>query len=243
MSQATYVGTATLPLTALTLYPGNPKRGDIGTILSSLRRHGQYRSLVVQSIEPPQDATPTDPIAVPLPLSAQCFVLAGNHTVQALSHHGRGDCGYTFTEYGTLRPCGICDNDPGWVPAARCELVRCDEDTARRINLIDNRAADLGTYDQDDLAELLSYLDEDYEGTGYQPADIERLLAPPPSIEELADTYRPPEADGLLPVLRLRLAPEDRDAFYDLTATCPDLNDDAARFRYLLERARAAPPH
>ncbi|MFJ2882447.1 hypothetical protein [Streptomyces sp. NPDC087272] len=242
MSQATYVGTATLPLTALTLYPGNAKRGDIGTILSSLRRHGQYRSLVVQSIEPPPDATPPDPIVVPVPLSGQCFVLAGNHTVQALSRHGRGDCGYTFTEYGTHRPCGVCGNDPGWVPAARCELVRCDEDTARRINLIDNRAADLGTYDPDDLAELLSYLDEDYEGTGYQPADVERLLAPPPSIEELADTYQHPEAEGAWPVLRFSVPPEVRDAFYDLTATCPDLNDDGARFRCLLDRARNAAP-
>jgi hypothetical protein len=222
VTQAIYLRTETLPLAALSPFPGNAKRGQVPTILASLRRHAQYRSLVVR--EAP---------------GGRLVVLAGNHTAQALHEHGPGDCG----QLGDLdAPCGVCGNNPAWTPAARCELVACDEDTAIRINLVDNRSADLGTYDGDALAELLSFLDEDYAGTGYQEPDIQRLLAPPPSMEELADTYRTPEqAAGMWPVLRFTVPPQARDDFYDLTAACPTPDDDAARFQYLLDLARPTP--
>lgn len=77
-------------------------------------------------------------------------VLAGNHTLLALKAEG--------------------------VPQARCELIACDDSTARKINLIDNRAADLGTWDEDALAELLAALDGDLTGTGWDPDDIEDPL-------------------------------------------------------------------
>lgn len=130
---STYQRTANIPLDELTPFPGNAKRGDVDTIRASLRRNGQYRSLVVREI-------PDGPL----------IVLAGNHTMQALAAEGHA--------------------------TARCEVVLCDEDTARRINLADNRTAELGEYDDDALAELLSYLDGDYEGTGYTEADIDELL-------------------------------------------------------------------
>ncbi|WP_406501583.1 ParB/Srx family N-terminal domain-containing protein [Streptomyces sp. NBC_01590] len=224
MTQTTYLRTALLPLSDLTPFPGNARRGNVGTILESLRRNGQYRSLIVREL-------PGGPLVV----------LAGNHTAEALNRHGAGDCSQTIGG----KPCGVCANDPGWTPSARCEVVACDEDTARRVNLIDNRAAEKGSQDPDALAELLSFLDNDLTGSGYDDVDLERLLAPPPTLEELADTYAPPEGGtaALWPVLRLRVSPEQRDAFYDLTITCPDPNDDAARFQYLLDRARAAHPH
>lgn len=133
---ATYVRTADIPLDELTPFPGNAKRGDVDTIRASLRRNGQYRSLVVREI-------PNGPL----------IVLAGNHTLQALTAEGH--------------------------PTARCEIVLCDDHTARRINLADNRTAELGTYDNDALAELLSYLDGDYDGTGYTDDDIQALITPP----------------------------------------------------------------
>lgn len=124
--------------------------------------------------------------------------------------HGPGDCGQPS--------CGVCDNAPEWTPAARCEVVTCDEDTARRINLVDNRAADLGSYDADALAELLSFLDDGYAGTGYQEADVERLLAPPPSTEELVDAYRHPEDEDMWPSCGSPCPRKKGDLFYDLTA-------------------------
>lgn len=131
---ATYLRTADLPLDELTPYPGNAKRGDVDQIRASLRRNGQYRSLVVREI-------PHGPL----------IVLAGNHTMQALAAEGQ--------------------------QTARCEVITCDDATARRINLADNRTAELGTYDADALAELLASLDGDYEGTGYTDDDIAALLA------------------------------------------------------------------
>lgn len=139
---AEYVRTADIPLDELTPFPGNAKQGDVQSIRASLRRNGQYRSLVVQEVE-----------------NGPLIVLAGNHTMQALKAEG--------------------------ATVARCEVVHCDDMTARRINLVDNRAAELGGYDLDALAELLSYLDGDLDGTGYTQADIDQLIDPPlPAGEE-----------------------------------------------------------
>ncbi|MBC9731156.1 hypothetical protein [Streptomyces sp. TRM68367] len=234
-----HLGTQQLPLHTLTPYPGNARHGDVPAILASLCRNGQYRSLVVRDEG-----------------DGRLVVLAGNHTMQALAAHGPGPCRLTTAEQE--QPCAVCHGQE-WEPSARCELIRCDEDTARRIVLADNRTAERGGWDTDALVELLSLLDEDYVGTGYDPADVERLIAPPPPIEELADTYRrepqdreygeagggdgPGDAeDEFWPVLKFRVPPEVRDDFYGLTLHCPNPNDDAERFRCLLDRARTADP-
>src|SRR5690606_12433960 len=126
-------------------------------------------------------------------------VLAGNHTMQALQLHGTGPCDYTTTHDGEERPCGVCHGED-WSPAARCEVVICDDDTARRINLVDNRSSEKGTYDHVALAELLSYMDVDLAGTSYTNAAVQLLTAPPPSLEELANTSGDPEQDDFWPV-------------------------------------------
>lgn len=41
-------GTRDIPITHLTRYPGNPRRGNIPEIRSSVRRLGQYRTIVVR---------------------------------------------------------------------------------------------------------------------------------------------------------------------------------------------------
>ncbi len=60
--------TVRVPLGRLKLYPANPRRGDVAAIVQSLRRHGQFRALVVNR--------PT------------MEVLAGNHTLLALREIG-----------------------------------------------------------------------------------------------------------------------------------------------------------
>ncbi|MEU9774597.1 MULTISPECIES: ParB N-terminal domain-containing protein [unclassified Streptomyces] len=67
----------------------------------------------------------------------QLVVLAGNHTSEALRAEG--------------------------APAARCEVIECTDDQARRINLADNKLAELGTYDEEDLAAMLVALDGDLD--------------------------------------------------------------------------------
>ncbi|MFJ4627157.1 hypothetical protein [Streptomyces sp. NPDC088847] len=222
---ARYLRTVTVPLAELRHFPGNAKRGDVPTILDSLRRNGQYRSLIARQTE---NGHADDP-----PLT----VLAGNHTMMALELHGPGDCGAPVKTAKGERPCGVCGNNAAWELTGRVEIVECDDDTARRINLVDNRSAEKGSYDRDALAELLSYMDDDLSGTGYIPADVELLLAPPPSLEELADTYGDPEADDFWPVIKLRLSPEERDTFHGLTVDAPG-KEDTDRFRYLMALAR-----
>ncbi|MFI7467483.1 hypothetical protein [Nonomuraea sp. NPDC049646] len=155
-----YLRTALIPLDELTPYPGNAKRGNVDAILASLRRNSQYRSLVVRELE-----------------HGPLIVLAGNHTMQALAAHGPGDCGQTTTTPdGGRQSCGICRNQP-WEPAARVEIITCDDATARRINLADNKTAELGGYDTEALADLLTALDGDLEGTGYTHTDLDAILA------------------------------------------------------------------
>lgn len=56
--------------------------------------------------------------------------------------------------------------------------VDVDDDEARRILLADNRASDIGVYDDEALTALLSTLQEEtgLDGTGYTDADLKLLL-------------------------------------------------------------------
>ena len=138
-------------------------------------------------------------------------ILAGNHTRDALLAEGR--------------------------EVARCEVIRCDELTARKINLADNRISDLGTYDDQDISELLASLDNDYEGTGWSEADADLYLAAPPSLEELEDKYGEHVEGDLWPVLKFRVPPSAKQDFYDLTRDA-EQDDDNVRFLYLLDCVR-----
>ncbi|MDT0377247.1 ParB N-terminal domain-containing protein [Streptomyces sp. DSM 42041] len=165
---ATYVTTRDVPLDELTPFPGNAKIGDVDTIRRSLRRNGQYRSLVVREIS-----------------NGPLIVLAGNHTMQALQADGQ--------------------------TTARCEIVQCDDATARRINLVDNRSAELGSYDHDALAQLLTDAADDLDGTGYTPEqvdDITALLAlPPEEPAQLAAAHGDPDDDAFHPKIQLTVTP------------------------------------
>lgn len=144
----TFRETVDVPLNKLTRFPGNARRGDVDRIRESIRRHGQYRALVVRDT------------------GDGLVILAGNHTHDAIAAEGH--------------------------TSARCEIIECSDDEARRINLADNRLGELGSNDLDALAELLSYLDDDYEGTGYTQGDVDALLHPP--IDELPPVLGDPDA-------------------------------------------------
>lgn len=78
------------------------------------------------------------------------IVLAGNNTMAALEERGDRE--------------------------ARCEIVTCDDQTALRVNLVDNKANDEATYDDRARAELLSLLDG-LDGTGYDEDEADALMA------------------------------------------------------------------
>lgn len=77
-------------------------------------------------------------------------VLAGNHRLQALLAQGQTHAPAIF--------------------------VDCDDETARRILLADNRTNDLAGYDDEALAKLLQGLPS-LEGTGFDTASLDKLLA------------------------------------------------------------------
>jgi site-specific DNA-methyltransferase (adenine-specific) len=142
----TYIETRDVPIGKLTRYPGNARRGDIEAIRASIRRHGQYRALVVRDT------------------SDQLVILAGNHTYDALQAEGH--------------------------TVVRAEILTCDDADGQRINLADNRLAELGGYDDQALAELLESLDGDYDGTGYDEEDLNALLA---GVQELPAALTDPD--------------------------------------------------
>jgi len=223
--QATYVRTAVVPLDELTPFPGNAKRGQVDTILSSLRRNGQYRSLVVREV-------PGGPLVV----------LAGNHTMQALAAHGAGDCGRTVPTLDGPVPCGVCGNDPQWIASARCEIVHCDDQAARRVNLVDNRTAELGTYDFEALAELLGDLN-DLDGTGYSERDVEDITAllTSPDDETSAGPahHGEPNEDIFRPQIKLSVDTELFDRWRVALDAHPG-KDDESKLAGLLEEVEEA---
>lgn len=105
----------------------------------------------------------------PIVVRAKTFeVLAGNHTLAAAKELGWTEIAATFVE--------------------------CTDDEAARIVLVDNRSADLGSYDDELLAELLSSL-PDLDGTGYDDAALAALTdiedPPPLDLEPVPRKPRP----------------------------------------------------
>lgn len=85
----------------------------------------------------------------------------------------------------------------GWTHI-KATLVDVDDEGARRIVLVDNRANDLATYDHEALAALLAELD-DIAGTGFGQDDVDALLAslesskPPTALTDVDDVPDAPE--------------------------------------------------
>ncbi|MEV3895331.1 hypothetical protein [Streptomyces anulatus] len=226
---AAYVRTEVRPLADLAPFPGNAKRGDVGAILESLCRNGQYRSLITRETDS------TDPL----------IVLTGNHTLQAIAAHGPGPCGLTVKVNDVEQPCALCHGEE-WTPEARCEVVHCDDDTARRVNLVDNRSAELGTWDSEALAALLGDMGDDLTGTGYSSSDLDDLLtaldeanADEPDEEE----EEPEQPDQPAPTVTPAAAdpvPAPPPGHTHLTLTYPDADRDEAD--RLIATARTAVP-
>lgn len=63
----------------------------------------------------------------------------------------------------------------GWKRIA-ATYVDVDEDQAKRIVLVDNRANDKAGYDELALADLLATFHGDLDGTGFEKPDLDRLL-------------------------------------------------------------------
>lgn len=143
-------------------------------------------------------------------------VLAGNHTLLAalmLEEEGRGLDG-----------------------GLDCYVVDVTDREAERIVLADNRTADLGSYDDDGLLDLLESLGDDLSGTGYADDDVQMLrdiADAAPSLDDLADEYGEPEEQDTWITVRLRVPPAVADQWQDWANP---FDTDVEAFEALLDR-------
>ena len=149
----------------------------------------------------------------PIVVRAKTFeVLAGNHTLAAAKELGWEEIAATFVE--------------------------CTDDEAARIVLVDNRAADLGSYDDELLVELLGNL-ESLEGTGYDDDDLDflRALGEPPSpsggADDLDDALDAADRSAW-PWVKVQLDPDNHGEFTQVPG-----EDDTQRVLHLLAHFRA----
>src|SRR5690606_7671017 len=95
-----------------------------------------------------------------------------------------------------------------------------DDDQAKRINLVDNRANDLATYDNRALLEFTADLDT-LEGTGYDPAELDDIRAAEEetttALGEVGGTYTPDDDDD--DTVRTRKGMQEKYDAYENTDT------------------------
>lgn len=140
------------PINTLRFFPGNARRGDVDTIMESLKKLGQYRPIIVNKGNKHKAYTNT--------------VIAGNHTLMAAQRLGWDEI------------------EVHWVDL--------DEDTAKRVVLVDNRSSDKATYDVEELVNLATEL-PNLDATGFTRDELDHML------EALSDTYDEDEGPGELP--------------------------------------------
>lgn len=132
----------------------------------------------------------------------------------------------------------------GWDKIA-VVFVDDDDTTAAAFALADNRTADLGTYDDTDLAALLEQVAYDPElllATGYQQHDLQDLLAryEAPTLDNLEEKYGEADDDDpdLRPTIKLKVRQEVYLRWLDWLAS--NHNDDEVALTRLLDKAEAA---
>jgi ParB-like chromosome segregation protein Spo0J len=137
----------------------------------------------------------------------------------------------------------------GWSKIAAV-MIDVTEAQARRIVAADNKTADLGHYDDRDLAELLAAIGEDedgFEGTGYNDEDLTALMTKldPSGLEDFAvvEPTAPAPAPAPAPMLPTEGAAEGtftlpppsagHTASYAVLVLCDDEDEQQSVFEEL----------
>lgn len=146
----TVVRTVNMPVSELTAYRGNPRRGNVDAIAASLKAHGQYRPIVVN--EGSKTGHPFE-------------VLAGNHTLQAAKLIGLDEVLVSIVNVDDQQAAKIVavDNRTN-------DLAEYDE--AALLSLLRDLDDLDGTgYDVDDLDDLISNGDAPGSADFLEPDD------------------------------------------------------------------------
>jgi hypothetical protein len=134
------------------------------------------------------------------------YIIAGNHRVQAAQASGA-------TKIPVLE-------------------IDCDDDTATRILLADNRTNDTATYEQESLAEILKELstaEGALDGTGYNIEDYDDIIA---ALQE--NTYTVDHNITQKPTIEERMA-----RYMEATTRSVMLNYQLPQFEYVIHQMEA----
>lgn len=145
-------------LADLILHPRNPRKGNVDVIAESLVANGQYRPLVVSR--------------------ATGHIVAGNHTARAARRILEGwgaDPNESDDAWHAKRNALVEDLTTRGIAVVHLDGLTPEQEL--RILVVDNRASDLGTYEDDLLLEALRTLEVDLVGTGYVADDLDDLAA------------------------------------------------------------------
>lgn len=125
--------------------------------------------------------------------------------------------------------------------------VDCDDDTATRILVGDNRTAELAFWDGEQLLDVLQKLndgDNGLAGVGFGMDDlagmIERFGGAPP-LDGMAEEYGEPDERVLWPIFRLQIPKAVLDRYLAL-ANRTGMDSDAGRFEQVVAWAEAGTP-
>lgn len=116
-------------------------------------------------------------------------------------------------------------------------LIDVDDERLAKIILADNRTADLGSYDNEELLGLIETVNHDLGGTGYDEDDLQilrDLASGPDSLEDLEAEFGEPEDDDFWITVRLRVPPPVNEQWVDWLRAY-DSPEEA--FEALLDRA------
>jgi DNA modification methylase len=162
---AKWLATRDVPISELTRFPGNARRGNVGEIRKSIRRHGQYRALVVRSHD------------------GHLTILAGNHTFDAMTAEGwdTGRAELIECSDDEARRINAADNRLGELPSPETG-ERYDSDAlAELLAGLDGDYEGTG-WTEDDLAALLAEDEPEPVGGGGDPDDTPEPPAEPLSV-------------------------------------------------------------
>ena len=146
-------GEESIPLLSLRPHPDNPRIGQLPEIIESIRVNGWYGRVLVQR--------------------STRYVIAGNHRLLA-----RQRIQAIYSKPPTSRPPGWPEDPPADLDKIPVQWIACDDQTALRIMLADNRSSDLARYDHHSLHAVLDTLSDTeqwLEGTLYSHEDFHDL--------------------------------------------------------------------
>jgi ParB-like chromosome segregation protein Spo0J len=145
--------TVPVPIDELTPHPQNPRQGDIGAIVESIRVNGFFNVIGVQR--------------------STGYIVFGNHRWLAAKEVRK----LILTDPDWEGWPQLWGTDLATIPVVYLDV---DDEAALRMLLADNRLSDLATYDDHSLATLLTDLHQQtadaLAGTGYSPDDLDELL-------------------------------------------------------------------